>query len=233
MNRRRFIVSSVTSVSLLGGLAGCLGGLLGGSATPPPRRSTVFQDVAIENRTLRIDLAEDPRVESRADLGTDSLAPAALLPVGRAAAKGKGGGGGRGATGRGSGGWGTAPHRNGRAVYHGGDYDDWREDHDDDVSRYHATVTRLGIARLGSLLLDEDDLPGAGPADSWDETIDPSGQSDPMTYRVDRTGWYRVGARLEAERYDRDFNWAAIDFQVDDRNDGYQVENPWKVSPRL
>jgi hypothetical protein len=237
MKRRRFVSAAIGGTALLGGLAGCLGN----DATPPPRRSTVIEDLSIADETLTVTLADDPTVESRAELGNEARLGneeqtqlGAVVPVGRAAAKGKGGGGGKGATGRGSGGWHSAPRHNGCAVYHGGDYETWRENHDDDVSRYQAAISTVGIARLGRDFLTEDALPGPGPADSWDETYDPGGQSDSISHPIDRSGWYRVGFHLQAEHHEHDFDWEAIDFAVELEADGeYEISHPWKVSPRL
>ncbi|PSP80046.1 hypothetical protein BRC81_02285 [Halobacteriales archaeon QS_1_68_20] len=235
MRRRRFVASGATVGALT--LAGCLGS----SPTPPPRRSEVFEAVGADGTSLQMNLAGQPVVESRADVdaaegsgsfGSVVAALAALNPVGTAAAA-KGGGGGRGATGRGSGEHGSAPkNHNGHAKYHGGDYDDWREEHEDEVETYQAEVALLAIGFIGTDPQMEDSPPEPGPID-WDETWqDPQPDQD-ITYEPPRTGWYRTGAKLEAKGANHSFGWECLDFRVNDANETVEVDNVWKVSPRL
>lgn len=166
-------------------------------------------------------------------MGSSALQPlAGLLPIGRARGAKGGGAGAKGAVGRGSGGWSSAPHRGGHAVYHGGDYaDDWRDDHDDQLDRYRAAVTTVGVARIGSLADDEDELPGVEPV-PWDERYD-VGAGEAVSYDLPRQGWYRTGIELDAAQYDHDFGWEFYDFEVVETSSGYEVANSWNLSPRL
>jgi hypothetical protein len=231
MRRRTFLHGAAAGG--LAALAGC--SVLGGS-TSPPRRSDAVDTIRMQDGALQIDLADQPYVESRQDADAPvvqrRLDLSALSPVGRAAAKGKGGGGGKGATGRGSGGYSSAPrtHR-GRAKYHGGAYgDDWREDHEDEVRRYRAAITAVGVAYLGSQLEFQDDKPGAGPV-PWDDRV--RTPDDTLSYDVGRPGWYRVGSHMEARGGNTDFGWEAVDVQVQDEGSSMAIEEKWKVSPRL
>lgn len=213
----------------MGGIAGCLG-----STPPAPRRSTVFEDVSARDGTIAVSLESDPWVESRKDLGSsgDVAASGGLLPVGRAEAAKGGGGGGTGAVGRGSSTkWSSAPSHNGHAVYHGRRDDDWREENSEEISRYDARIKNVGIAYIGGPGDDEDNLPGVKKPD-WDQTWTVSA-GESVTLDSVRPGWYRVGSQLQAEEYDQSFNWEYLDFEVEKEGDGFEVEEPWKVSPRL
>jgi len=165
-----------------------------------------------------------------ASLRLDPASSFALVGSARAQ---KGRSGGSGATGRGSGGYRSAPHgRHGRALYHGDDDDDeWREDHRDEIEEYRATHQRVGVASLGSDSQYSDDPPEPGPVD-WDETWSEP-ESETLTYGDVQPGWYRVGSQLQAENGSHDFGWESVDFQVAESESGYEIENPWKVSPRL
>ena len=231
MRRREFIAG--TGLAAASALAGCTG-----SKSPPPRKSNVIETVEITDGDLRIATEDDTWVMSRYDSGdgqqalADPGAVGSLSPVGAASAKGKGGGGGRGATGRGSGGYSTAPRtHHGRAWYHGGDYaDDWYEDHDDEVRKYGVAVAALGVAYLGTNARFQDDRPGAGRV-PWDETF--SNPGDAETYSIDRQGWYRVGAHVEGEDVNHDFRWESVDLEVERSGSGYEIDEEWKVSPRI
>ncbi|WP_018258539.1 hypothetical protein [Halomicrobium katesii] len=228
MRRRSFVRASVFGLAGVGSLAGC-----SGSTSTPPRESDVFDELRVSSGTLEVPLVEEPVVESRADVEASlDIAASGLSIVGTARGQ-KGGGRGGGATGRGTGGYVTAPHgHHGRAIYHGDDDDDeWRDDHRDEIEQYQAAHQRVGLAYLGSDDQYSDDPPGPGPVD-WDETwSDPGKQT--LTYENVRPGWFRAGSKLEAERGTHDFGWEAIDFEVTEEGGGYQIENPWKVSPRL
>lgn len=235
MKRRKFLRNTV-AVGGLTALAGC--SLLGGS-TPPPRKSNAVAAVQVQDSQLRIDLADQPWVESRKDADASMVEGhviqprllADISPVGRAAAKGKGGGG-KGATGRGSGGYSSAPRTSkGRAKYHGGAYgDDWRDNHEDDLQRYRASIVAVGVAYLGSQSVFEDDKPGAGPV-PWDKQFE--NPNDIHTYPVRQPGWYRVGTHLQANQGNMDLGWEAVDIQVKDKGSSMEIEEKWKVSPRL
>lgn len=236
--RRRNFLRGAAAAGGLAALAGCSAiPFVGGSNAPPPRRSNVISEVEMQDGSMEIDLADSPFVESRKEATgeVDSLSVpglAALSPVGVAAAKGKGGKGGRGASGRGSGGFRNAPKTSkGRAKYLGGAYASrWRKDHDDDIDRYRASVAAVGIAYLGTNEEFQDEQPGPGPVD-WDEQVtDPE---NTMTYPVDREGWYRVGTRLESTSGGTDFGWESVDAQIDQGDSGMEIEEEWKVSPRL
>lgn len=213
----------------MAGLAGCIFG----SKSPPPRRSDVFSEVAVNGDLVRVDLVRDPMVETRQeDGGLLSLAP--LAPVGVArAAKGKGGGGGRGATGRAGGGYRSAPKTSkGRAKLYGGGYtDDWRENHEDEIERREdAVVTAVGFRYFGSDSTFESRKPGPGRV-SWDEEV-PNPQSA-VTFSAPDDGWYRVGAHLESSDRSRDYGWESIDFEIDEQGGEFEKDEVWKVSPRL
>ncbi|MDY7080862.1 MAG: hypothetical protein SXQ77_00275, partial [Halobacteria archaeon] len=213
---------------------------IGGGTAPPPRDSKVFEEVTPQNGNLVIRLVDQPVVESRADIegvsGSGSGSSMTLSPVGVADAKGRGGGG-YGAAGRGSGGTTRAPRgRNGYHVYHGAtgdeDYEDWEQQHSDEVQKYNAMVLNVGIARIGSPLDDEDDLPGAGPVD-WDTTK--TSTSEPIKYDLSRSGWYRVGTKLgvDSRNTSHIFGWESVDVLIEKDGGSYQAEEKWKVSPRL
>lgn len=245
MQRREFLRAAGAL-----GAAGAVAGCLGGGAAPPPRQSEVFEQIQAQGEKLQIQIEPNPAVESRADVSAPSAqrriaggdvldldalgrAVGALSPVGVAsAAKGRGGGG-RGATGRGTGGARTAPTgTHGRAKYHGGDYgDDWRENHQNDIEYYRARVATVGIARIGSPLDQGSELPGAGPVD-WDETWDVSA-GEKVSYDVSVEGWYRTGSHLVAPEGGHDFGWEAVDSKVVETGSGFEVQERWKVSPRL
>jgi hypothetical protein len=236
MRRRRLLQAS--GAAAVAAVAGCLG-----DSTPPPRRSNAISDVSLDgqDQTLVTDVADDPWVMSRFESGSSGSldAPtsllAALSPVGVAGAqKGGGRGGGSGATGRGTGGYRSAPRtHHGYAHYHGDDDDDdWYENHRDEVTRYAAAAGTLGFAYLGSNAAFTDDPPGPGPV-PWDETVADPG--DVERFDVPREGWYRVGTRLNGQNVNHDFGWACLDVRVDEQfgSEGYDIEETWKVSPRV
>ena len=226
MRRRRFLRAG-TAIGTLG-LAGCFGfGGGGGGSNPPPRKAEVYDTITTTDGDIVVELMADPRVESRT-AAQNSLA----LPVGRAAAQK--GGRGSGATGRGSGGWGGAPKRGGRAIYHGDDDDDdWREDRRDEISWYGAAISVVGLGYMGTKSQYSDDPPPAGPLSEWDQRWTDAQADQRLSMDVGRPGWYRVGTRLTHENGDQNFGWESVDFRVDPAGDGYDVENPWQVSPRL
>ena len=227
MRRRNFLRIGTVAGAL--GLAGCIGGG-GGGSNPPPRRAEVYDTIATSDGDIVVELTGDPRVESRADEA--SLALSVGLPVGRAAAQK--GGRGSGATGRGSGGWAGAPKRGGRAIYHGhDDDDDWREDHRDEISWYGAAISAVGIGYMGTREQYSDDPPPAGPLAEWDQRWTDVQADQQLSMDVGRPGWYRVGTNLTHESADQNFGWESVDFRVDPAGEGYEVENPWQVAPRL
>jgi hypothetical protein len=236
--RRRDFLRGAAATGGLAALAGCSAIPFVGGSSAPPRESNVISDIEMGSGAMQIDLADEPFVESRKDASAEEVgslaAPnlAALLPVGRASAAKGGGGGGKGATGRGSGGYRSAPTTSkGRAKYHGGAYaNDWRDDHENEIETYRASIAAVGIAYLGSNTEFQDDKPGSGPV-PWDEQItDPE---NTLSYPVDREGWYRVGTELEAPGGGTSFGWEAVDLQVGEGSSGMEVEEEWKVSPRL
>lgn len=177
----------------------------------------------------------DPRVESRIDDVDASASLSGLSPVGVASAQK----GARGAS-RGSGAYSSAPRgRHGWAVWHGGDYDDWRESHEDDVRMYPAAIGAAGVAYVGSDQRYEDDPPDAGPL-PWDREL--SAPASGESYRVPlseaapgggpREGWYRVGTELVAENGDASFGWQGADFEVD-REGNWAIDKAWHVRPRV
>jgi hypothetical protein len=236
MDRRRFLTRSGVALGATAGLTGCLG-LFGGSAAPPPRESEVFEEIQAQDSALQIQLDNQPMVESRADVSSSLAAPetgglvAALSPVGVA----RGAKGGRGATGRGSGGARSAPRSShGRAKYLGGDYDDWEDEHEDEIERYTPALAAVGIAYLASDDAYADNPPGPGePPGGWDRTIDNPDPGQQISHDTVREGWYRVGSHLRARNGNHDFGWEAVDFEVDTDGSSPQVDTEWKISPRL
>jgi len=230
MRRRQFIAT--TGIGALTALGGCLG-----NKSPPPRRSSVISDFEVSNGTLVVDLATDKWVLSRYDGAQQS--PAMVSPVGVASAKGSNGGsGGRGATGRGTGGYTSAPRTgHGHAWYHGGDYtDDWYDDHEDEVTQYPVTVAALGVAYLGSTDQMRDEAPDAGTV-PWDREF--QNPSETVTYDVadrqefSQAGWYRIGANIVGTDSNHDFRWECYDLEISDTATGFNVDEQWKVSPRI
>jgi len=237
MKRRRFVRGSA---GLLAGAA--LAGCLGGNNAPPPRKSRVFEDVALQGTTLQIQLLSDVEVESRQENESGFAAGGAvssLAPVGVARAA-------KGAGGRGSGGYSSAPkhsrHRS-WAVWHGGGYsDDWRENHEDELRMYDATIATLGVAYLGTDEEYENDPPGPGPGEvSWDETWDDPQDGADLAANLSavspgsnvREGWYRIGTELVSEDGSENFGWQAVDMEVDENVNSLQLDKTWYVKPRV
>jgi hypothetical protein len=236
MNRRKFLARSGVAVGATAGLTGCLG-LFGGSTAPPPRESEVFEEIEAGQDALRVQLDSQPMIESRADVAGSLDAPSAVglladaSPVGVA----RGAKGGRGATGRGRGGARSAPRsRHGRAKYHGGDYDDWEDEHEDEIERYTPAVAAVGIAYLAGEDEYAENPPGPGePPGGWNRTIDDPEPGQEIAHDSVQPGWYRVGSHLVAQNGGHDFGWEAVDFEVDSESSGYAVDTEWKISPRL
>lgn len=225
MYRRRFLAA--VGATALPVLAGC-----SSDETPPPRKSSVVEDIETRDDTIRISLADRPWVLSRYTSSSSRLADARIDPIGVVAAKGGGAGSARGATGRATGGHGGAPKTNhGWAWWHGGGYaDDWYERHDDETTRYPVRIRAAGVRHFGSDTVFQDDRPGAGPVD-WDWTYQyPEHRID---HPLRQTGWYRVGTHIVGKRTDHDFQWECIDFKVDATGRSHAVKNEWKVSPRI
>lgn len=236
MHRRQFLQSSAGLVAAAS-LAGCSGG---GDTPPPPRKAKVFDDVSIQDKTVTVQLVQQPQVESRKDVGSSgSLAPllSGLSPVGVASAQK----GGRGAVGRGTGGYSSAPKgRHGWALWYGHrDDDDWREEHRDEIEMYPADVSEMGLAYLGTEDQYEDDPPGPGPV-PWDKTWEDPKEGTEATASLGeispgstpREGWYRVGVRLAHEDGAADFGWQGADIEVD-REGSWIVDKAWHVRPRV
>lgn len=242
MNRRTFVTvaGGITS----GALAGCLG--RGEESGPPPREATIFDDISISGETMEIALETTPQVESRID---DDLVVGAIVPIGTARTGSRSGSssssgsrsGSRGATGRGTGGYDDAPtNGHGWAIYGGYAGSRWRDDHDDEIETYPASIATLGVAYLGSNAAYRSDSPGPEPV-PWDETW-----TDPplgTTLEVDladvsggsnaSAGWYRVGTHLESTNGNVDFDWQATDFKLERGGDGLTVDETWVLAPPL
>lgn len=239
MDRRRFLATSGTALGASLALSGCLGGLLGGgNAAPPPRESAVFEEVEAGS-SIRVVLESNPMVESRVEISGNMEAPGGsavgmltgLSPIGVARAGGRGG---RGATGRGRGGAAAAPlGHHGRSKYHGGDYDDWREDHRDEIERYTPAIAAVGVAYLARSEEYAEDPPGVGKV-PWDTRVDDPDPGQEITYDDTREGWYRTGAHLVSRDGSHDFGWESVDFELEpEGSNTYEVDTQWKVSPRL
>ncbi|WP_299265902.1 hypothetical protein [Halorientalis sp.] len=231
MDRRKLLATTGT---LLGttSLTGCFG-LFGSDELPPPRKSDVFEPVEVSANAITVPLEEQPEVEAAATSNgnaVDAAAVGSLAPIGVArAAKG------RGAVGRGSGSsFAAAPTgAHGRAIWHGeDDDDDWRDNHQSQLEMYQAAVPAVGFARVGRPSDDEDDLPGAGPPGNWNARMENPG--DQARWEQDVSpGWYRVGARLQAQNGNRNLGWSAVDFEVIENGGEYTTGQKWKVEPRL
>jgi len=226
---RRTVVRGGLGLAFGMGLAGC-----SGSTAPPPRQSKTFADVSVSGETLEIDLAQSPTVETR----SASADAAQVALIGEAKAAKGGAKGAKGASGRGSGGYRSAPKgRHGWAVYYGGDYDDWHEEHRDEVTTTEADILTVGVAYLGSDTEYSTNPPGPGPV-AWDQTW--SKPADGKTIAVDLTqvgsglaGWYRVGTELRAADGQLKAPWEAADFEVESATDGATIDTAWHVRPRL
>jgi hypothetical protein len=229
MRRRRFLQVGIAAG--VAGLAGCTS-FGGGGNRPPPRKSAVFQTITVNEGTLAVELESDPWVNSRAEVDA-STALSVAPPIGVAAGD-KGGSRGVGATGRGSGGWISAPKRRGYAVYHGYDDDDWREDNRDEVRQYDAVPVTVGLGYLGTAAAYSEDPPEVGRLEQgWDQTWSDPEAGQQLTMSLEQPGWYRIGTELQSENGDHNFGWESVDFEVDQEGEGYDVENPWKISPRV
>ena len=220
MERRTFL-KGVGAAGVAASLAGCNAfGLLGGENSPPPRRSSVFETIQTGDSALQAQLTSDPWVESRAN-------------VNNAVVLAKGSGGSKGATGRGRGVAAPAGYH-GRKKYHGDDDDDdWRENHSGELEKYDVAIQTVGVARIGDVNDEGDDLPGVGKPDSgWDDTYDISA-GETMAYPLSQSGWYRVGSELSAANGGHDFDWEAVDVNVESGGSGYDIDTKWKISPRV
>ncbi|SDF04591.1 hypothetical protein [Halorientalis regularis] len=232
MDRRKFLAATGSALGATS-LAGC--GLLGSSELPPPRKSDVFEPIEVAPNALVVPLESDPEAEAAATDGNNAVAADAvgsLAPVGVArAAKG------RGAAGRGSrGSYAGAPHgAHGRAIWHGeDDDDDWRDNHQSQLEMYQVAIPAVAFARVGGPTDDEDNLPGAGPPGNWDARMESVDAGEQVRWERDlREGWYRVGANLQAENADRDLGWSAVDLNVVESGGQYEIDEKWKVEPRL
>lgn len=235
MQRRELLAKGALTVGAATGLAGCFG-LFGGGNNPPPRQSHVFEPLRIQGEELVIEFEDELWLRSRADVGSGRLraAQAGLLagvdpdevsPVGLASAA-------KGASGRGTGGYITAPKdRHGRARLYGDDDDDeWYENHSDDIRRFSVVPVALAIAYLGSDAQFEDNPPAPGEV-PWDRTAGNPG--DQMSVGLSQPGWYRVAAELEAASANYNFGWESIDLEVDREANGFELDEQWKVSPRI
>lgn len=235
MQRRDFLAKGALTVGAATGLAGCFG-LFGGSPAPP-RDSHVFEPLRIQNGQAVVGLEDQLWLKSRADVGSGRLRAARagvlggldlgeLSPVGTAKAA-------KGASGRGTGGYITAPKdRHGRAILYGDDDDDdWYSNKGNSISQYSVVPVAAGLAYLGSDARFEDNPPGPGQV-PWDMTVsNPDGE---MAMPLDRgPGWYRVAVELSAANANYNFGWESIDFEVDRAADGLELDEQWKVSPRI
>jgi len=195
----------------------------------------VFDDVTLDGTTMEIAVESDVEVESRAEAAQGDLGAGSLAPVGVAR-------GAKGAGSRGTGGFSGAPkNRHGWAVWHGGNYRSWRNDHDDDVRMYDARIATLAVGYIGTDQEYEQGPPGPGPGDvSWDREWDNPDRGS--TYTADiaeitngsspREGWYRVGTELVSRDGDIDFDWQSVDFEID--NDAsWELDKAWYVKPRV
>ena len=255
--KRRMLIRALIGSIAVGGTAGCIRAFQS-DQSPPPRKSNVIRDISVMNNgeTLRITIVPDEsrwvmtrremnaaslqaqyvdttnplgwnhRAIMEIDAGLDTVSPIGTVE----AAKG------RGATGRGRGGFSSAPRTsNGRAWYGGGAYAGaWYNNHDDEVSRVPVTIDTLGIGFIDDNDTFTERSPGPGPI-NWDTTYDdPTG--DIQSDLNPRSGWYRVGAEINAELAGggtRPLGWECIDLRVRSNGNDEEITKKWKVSPRI
>ncbi|MFC7072639.1 hypothetical protein ACFQJ7_17080 [Halovenus rubra] len=240
MNRRTFIrTSSIALTGLVAGAAGCTDS----SDTPPPRRSSVIETVAVDTEAdqlmVELEPAGDRWVQTRRDVddsdvtqpqsdtGSQSSVSFSLIGSARAAK-------GRGTTSRASTSYSSAPttHK-GRAHYGGGAYvGTWYNDHDDEVEQYPVTVDTVGMAYIGDEETFEEQDPGPGPL-NWDETTDdPNGE---VRFSANRSpGWYRIGTEVVIPGEESvDLGWESIDARIEPDGSEPAVTKEWKLSPRI
>jgi hypothetical protein len=230
MNRRTYLrTCGIAAAGGLATLAGC-----SGNNQPPPRESSVIEEIDVNGDALVIDLESDSNqwIKTREELDAATSiggTVSSLSPVGVASAR-------KGATSRGSrSGYRNAPDSptNGRAWWGGGDYvDDWYEDHRGEIDRVPVGVAAIGVAYLGTNDEFKENPPGPGkPDESWDKTYDdPSGTVKP-DLASNGAGWYRIGAKVTPEAGGSLAKpWEAVDLRVDGNGN---VEENWKVSPKI
>lgn len=230
MERRQFL-SGVGSIGVVGALAGCSNiPFIGGDPGPPPRKAAVFERVNFSGGTLSAQLDSEPWVESRADVDAEAVESS----FGNPAANAKGGGAARGGAARGGGVGGVAAGTHGRAKHRKRDDDDeWRDNNEDELEQYAVAITTVGISRMRGEDAEEENLPGPGPADSWDETWSDVSGGQSISHNIDRQGWYRVGAEVEAQGDSHGFGWEAVDLEIEDEGSGLEAEEKWTVSPSV
>jgi hypothetical protein len=259
MERRNFI-KAIGGTAAVTAIAGCTGDV--GTESPPPRRSNVIESVTVgdDPSTLVVipEETNDQWVQSRRDFdyvvdgepsdneetasdgdanqtSTSLSFLSGLSPIGVAsAAKG------RGATGRGAGGYRSAPKTSsGRAHFWGGAYvGSWYDDHDDEVEQYPVLIDQLGIAYLGTDEQFQEQDPGPGPV-AWDETYTSADEEIETDVNNLQEGWYRVGANIVVDNRGAgdaegaDLGWECVDFRVEETDNGKEITEEWKVSPRI
>lgn len=247
MQRRRFLVGSGIALGGALGTAGCFGA----ATNSPPRESKVFGNIEATADGISATLEDQPMVQSRRDMGSavrndrSAGALAAAAPVG--IARGQETAQQTSSDPRGLGQADAAPRgRNGRAKWRGGDYQEWWDQHGDEVTEYEATVASAGFFYYGPTETFRSQLPGPGPLD-WGLSIN-AVEENTIAWGVDaREGWYRIGALLE--RGSVDLGWEAVDFEVrradtqttaagnetssQTTEPTYEIVTQWKVSPGL
>lgn len=247
MNRRDYLrTCGVAAMGSLGALTGCLGSESG----PPPRKSNVIKEIAVEGGTLLIVPYSDTEqwIMTRRDINlqsssvnqgsTTSGTLASVSPIGVArAAKGSG------ATGRGSGGYSSAPRtRNGRAWYGAGSgHNDWYDENEQEVKKIPADLATIGVAYLGTNELFQEQAPGPGPLEWHEEYENPdtSGQIESEILNRGGQGWYRVGSKVKVEESEVasgenvNLGWECVDVRVEEDGGGFSITERWKVSPEV
>lgn len=242
IGRRQYVLLAA-GAAVSAGTAGCLG-FFSDDQSPPPRKSNVVEDIAVEGGTVVVEFVPpdnrwlmsrrdvDTSEQNSLDTGGGRSALDRLSPVGTASAKG------RGATGRGTvsrgGGSGSTPRTgNGYLWFGGGAYAGaWYNNHDDEVRRYPISIDEVGSARLGDNQTFRDTAPGPGPV-GWDRTYDtPSDGTLPVVTDLSE-GWYRIGAHTVADGGDVDLGWESFDVWLQNDAGGFDIAEQWKVSPRI
>jgi len=255
--KRRMLIRTVIGSIAVGSTAGCIRAFQSDDQSPPPRKSNIIRDISVTNsgEIIKVTTAPDEsqwvmtrqeidaassraqventnnqiswhqRAIAEVDSGLD-----AVSPIGTVEAKG------RGATGRGRGGFSSAPRTsNGRAWYGGGAYAaTWYDNHDNEVSRVPVTINMIGIGFIGDNDTFTERSIGPGPI-NWDTTYnDPTG--DIRSDLSPRSGWYRVGAEVNAELAGggtQPLGWECIDLRVRSTGNDEEITKKWKVSPRI
>lgn len=226
MDRRQFILSGIGMAAGIS-MAGCTTS----TEELPPRRSSIVNEITLQDGELVVDFLSDPTVTMREEQ-VEGGGVGTILPIGVASAK-KGGSGGRtggrvrtSSRSRGSRSSYRGAHRSntGFAYYYwAADDDEWYDEHEDILIQVEPQINRVGVASIPNL--EQKEL-GAETV-AWDE-IKQGSAGEELRVNVDsESEWYRIG--IDLERGNSDLGWEFYDVEITE--DG--VGQMWKVPPRL